>query len=105
MGKSETSRVAPHTVVTKHIACAKNASVELVTVDDGGHTWPGSSYDFSTRGPLGKTTDEISANAMIARFFAEHPMPDAKVSRPLLEQVERQRHSIDSIASNVPSRL
>jgi poly(3-hydroxybutyrate) depolymerase len=70
--------------VNEHFACAKNASVVLVTIDDGGHTWPGSSYDFSkvVGLPLGKTTHKINANAMIAAFFAQHPLPTVLAADP-----------------------
>jgi polyhydroxybutyrate depolymerase len=52
--------------------CRGATSVELCTVDGGGHTWPGG---LPVPG-LGKTTWAISATDMMWDFFREHPMPE-----------------------------
>jgi len=46
-------------------------SVALLTVRDGGHTWPGAD-PFNVGHPLGKTTRDIDGNDVIWRFFEKH---------------------------------
>jgi polyhydroxybutyrate depolymerase len=46
-------------------------SVALVTVRDGGHTWPGAD-PFNVGHPLGKTTRDVDGNDVIWRFFEKH---------------------------------
>lgn len=48
------------------------AEVVLVTIDGGGHTWPGQ------RPPvwfIGRSTADVSANDLIWVFFLRHPLP------------------------------
>jgi polyhydroxybutyrate depolymerase len=45
--------------------------VALVTVKDGGHTWPGADA-FNVGLPIGKTTRDIDANELIWQFFRGH---------------------------------
>jgi len=50
----------------------KNGSeVVLVTIKDGGHTWPGEKPPV---GFIGKSTRKVSANDLIWEFFQRHPM-------------------------------
>lgn len=49
----------------------KDVSISLVTIVDGGHTWPGS-HPFNIGFPLGKTTREININDIMWKFFARH---------------------------------
>jgi polyhydroxybutyrate depolymerase len=44
-------------------------SVALVTIRDGGHTWPGADA-FNIGLPIGKTTRDIDANEAIWDFFS-----------------------------------
>jgi polyhydroxybutyrate depolymerase len=47
----------------------QGTAVELVTINDGGHSWPGGkSYPGGT-----VPTQDISANDMMWQFFSEHP--------------------------------
>ena len=46
------------------------AEVVLVRIDGGGHTWPGR---VPMVGFIGKSTTDISANALIWEFFLKHP--------------------------------
>ena len=49
--------------------CSAGSEVELCTVVDGGHAWPGG-------GPLiGKTSQNIDATSAVLDFFEKHPMP------------------------------
>jgi polyhydroxybutyrate depolymerase len=50
--------------------CEGGSEVILCTVDRGGHTWPG-----GLPVPLGYTTRNLDATAMMLDFFARHPMP------------------------------
>lgn len=45
--------------------------VALVTVKDGGHTWPGADA-FNVGLPIGKTTRDVDANELMWQFFAKH---------------------------------
>ena len=54
--------------------CVAGAAVELFTVDGGGHTWPGASFDLESRG-LGRTTPDLIATETIWSFFEAHPRP------------------------------
>jgi polyhydroxybutyrate depolymerase len=49
--------------------CDGGAAVELCTISDGGHAWPGSAF------PLPGTTQNINATDAMWTFFAAHPMP------------------------------
>lgn len=60
------------TVTRKTYGGGKNGSeVVLITIENGGHTWPGQKpiRDF-----LGKSTTDISANDLMWEFFKKHPM-------------------------------
>ncbi len=56
--------------------CQEGADVEFCTIEDGGHTWPGSPTGevFEMAG-FGKTTTDLDATDRMWRFFLEHPMP------------------------------
>ncbi len=64
------------TTVSEHVTrftssrCADRADVVYHRVTDGGHTWPGTSVDLS---PLGPTTQEIDATALMWQFFEDRP--------------------------------
>lgn len=51
-------------------------SVALVTVEDGGHTWPGAD-PFNVGLPIGKTSRDIDANEVIWQFFTRHQRQSA----------------------------
>lgn len=55
--------------VTKIHQPTCDASTELITfrINGGAHTWPGASFN------IGVTTQDISANSEILRFFNNHP--------------------------------
>lgn len=46
-------------------------SVALVTIDGGGHTWPGADA-FNIGLPIGKTSSSIDANEVMWEFFGRH---------------------------------
>ena len=50
---------------------ANGVSVALVTVKEGGHSWPGADA-FNIGMPLGKTSRDIDANAVIWEFLGKH---------------------------------
>ena len=45
----------------------------LITIQGGGHTWPGQEPRVKL---LGKATKNISANDLMWEFFEKHPMKD-----------------------------
>ena len=47
------------------------AEVVLVTIEEGGHTWPGQKPPV---GFIGKSTSKFSANDLMLEFFQRHPM-------------------------------
>ena len=61
--------------------CKGAATVELCTIDGGGHSWPGG-MDISLLAPHtfgfeGDTTRDINASRAMWEFFQKHPMPQA----------------------------
>lgn len=50
--------------------CKADATVELCTIDGGGHTWPSGSFPSI----LGKTSTDLDASAHIMMFFSEHSL-------------------------------
>ena len=50
----------------------EGAEVVLVTIEGGGHSWPGRAARL--RG-LGRSTRDVSANDLMWGFFTRHPMP------------------------------
>ncbi len=52
--------------------CTASTSVELYTVNDGGHAWPGGEAGRTEADP---PTQTISASQLIWEFFATHPKP------------------------------
>ncbi|MFJ5611300.1 glycosyl hydrolase [Streptomyces sp. NPDC093221] len=67
-----TTQTTAHVQRTVYGGCRDGADVELYSVSDGGHTWPGSPQDSAGNGT---TTREISADALMWQFFRLHPMP------------------------------
>jgi polyhydroxybutyrate depolymerase len=61
--------------------CKDGATVELCTIDGGGHSWPGgkdiSSLAPHTFGLGGDTTRDIDASRTMWEFFQKHPLPQA----------------------------
>jgi polyhydroxybutyrate depolymerase len=51
-------------------------SVALVTIKDGGHTWAGADA-FNVGLPIGKTSRDIDANAVIWEFLSKHRLQQA----------------------------
>jgi polyhydroxybutyrate depolymerase len=49
-------------------SCDENASIELIKVFDGGHTWPGAPVN------IGVTNHDISASEEIWRFFSQYDL-------------------------------
>lgn len=52
--------------------CSQNSTVELYTITDGEHAWPGGE---AVNPQVGEPTHEISATPLMWEFFAAHPMP------------------------------
>jgi polyhydroxybutyrate depolymerase len=52
--------------------CPQNGSVEMYVVEDGGHTWPGSTPGPYSAALAGRTTQTVDATDLIWRFFEQH---------------------------------
>lgn len=61
-------------------ACEEDAEVVLYSMQEAGHTWPGT----DTGALMGGTTDEINATDLIWEFFDAHPKPGVGESSMLL---------------------
>jgi len=48
-----------------------SVGVQLVSINGGGHTWPGA-HPFNIGFSLGKTSSDIDANDLIWKFFSAH---------------------------------
>jgi len=57
---------------TAYPGCRDGRSVELYTIEGGGHTWPGGP---PVGGAVGRVSRDVDATALIWAFFAEHPRP------------------------------
>jgi polyhydroxybutyrate depolymerase len=70
-----TPRVATADVVTteRWRGCTDGTGVELITIADGGHSWPGGERMAQILDP---PSDALDATATIWRFFATHPRHD-----------------------------
>lgn len=69
------SAVTPQVQMTSYEGCDGDAEVILYSLQDGGHTWPGSAIDLAALGidQLGATVMDISATNTILDFFDRHP--------------------------------
>ena len=54
--------------------CDGGADVMLLTVNGGGHTWPGSAFFANVAKIVGRTTETIDANEQMWDFFKAHPL-------------------------------
>ncbi|MBX7220458.1 MAG: hypothetical protein K1Y36_10975 [Blastocatellia bacterium] len=52
--------------------CSHNAQVVLITVQNGGHTWPGG-FQYLPQIIIGKTSRDFDASETIWEFFRNHP--------------------------------
>jgi polyhydroxybutyrate depolymerase len=55
-------------------SCPKGDEAELYRVEGGGHSWPGSPFSKQVASVVGRTTDSISADEIMWKFFQEHPL-------------------------------
>jgi len=64
-------RLGSQVLESRHSECRDNADVKLVLIEGGGHTWPGSMYNFAD---LGYVTHEIAAEKVMHDFFVARPL-------------------------------
>jgi polyhydroxybutyrate depolymerase len=57
---------------TTHGGGRDGAEVVLITIEGGGHTWPGRDSRLAA---LGRSTRDVSANDLMWEFFQRHPLP------------------------------
>jgi len=72
-GEVSEEQIAPD-VVRSTFGCGGDADVELLRIEDGGHSWPGSTFLQGASDIVGRTSMSISASEEIWKFFAAHPM-------------------------------
>ncbi len=60
--------------VEGYAACPNDTEVQLYTVFNGGHTWPGG-YQYLPEWIIGKTSHNMVATDVIWTFFARHAKP------------------------------
>lgn len=65
--------VAKDVTRTVYSGCADNAAVELYTIHEGGHTWPGG--EPMAEWFVGRTATSIDAASVMWEFFSAHPLP------------------------------
>ncbi len=70
--KGGTKRIGDATIET--YISDRGTEVVLVTIDQGGHNWPGGRKILAGK-KTGKISRDISANDMMWKFFVRHPMP------------------------------
>ena len=71
---SRNSRPAPADGTTARAEaslCAERTSVELYTIEGGGHTWPGGKAYLPAR-IVGKVSRDVDATATMWAFFVAH---------------------------------
>jgi poly(3-hydroxybutyrate) depolymerase len=59
--------------IESYVQCHEGADVVVWRMEEGGHTWPGSDYDFSRFGLRFGHTSAINANEAMRQFFDDHP--------------------------------
>ncbi|MGB8210050.1 MAG: PHB depolymerase family esterase [Mycobacterium sp.] len=67
-GPPDVTTSAP--VTTSTAACADKRSVVLITIEGGGHQWPGGTTNLERKDP---TSQVLNAAQTIWQFFATHP--------------------------------
>lgn len=58
---------------TTYGPCRSGSEVVLITIQGGGHTWPGRE---PTPAYLGKSSRDVTANDLMWEFFQKHPLPE-----------------------------
>jgi polyhydroxybutyrate depolymerase len=57
---------------TRYTECQVGLAVDLVTVENGGHTWPGA-QQYLPKGLIGPVSRDFDASVLIWQFFVAHP--------------------------------
>jgi polyhydroxybutyrate depolymerase len=70
LGSAETTYQKGEVTCQRWGTCKRDADVELCTVTEGGHQWPGGNPITSG----GHLSGDVSASAAMLKFFAAHPM-------------------------------
>lgn len=78
-------RLAPGATRMRWLGCRGGSAVELVRVDEGGHTWPGTGFVFPPALQLGPTSQAVDATALTLRFFARFGLPLAPPRTPPMQ--------------------
>ncbi|RMD98960.1 MAG: hypothetical protein D6814_06485, partial [Calditrichaeota bacterium] len=87
--------------LTKYTSCNDDTEILFYRINNGGHTWPGSTpipgLEF-----LGHTNQDINANSEIWNFFKRNPHPDYVANGVVHERSFMQDDSLRSYLLYVP---
>jgi polyhydroxybutyrate depolymerase len=73
-GPRATEQALEPDVTLVRYECPSHADVQLYEVAGGGHTWPGSRLSKALVSFVGSTTFTINADAIMWKFFQQHPL-------------------------------
>jgi polyhydroxybutyrate depolymerase len=82
--KPEETSIPPHanggltTKVSTWGDCTQGSAVITYSIVDGGHFWPGGEAPYVPANKIGKTSDDLTADEVIWKFFDSHPMAASK---------------------------
>lgn len=68
-------KMSPTVTYCMHLDCEDNADVILVQILKGGHTWPGTTWDYRPTWRFGMVSRDIDATLDIFHFFQAHHRP------------------------------
>ena len=68
---SETVDIGDEVTRTDYTGCESDVPLSFFTIDEGGHTWPGSPLGPALAGTFGLTTDQVNATTLSWEFFSQ----------------------------------
>jgi len=71
-GTPKEQTIAPDVTLIRY-QCRNHADVQLYEIKGAGHTWPGAEFSRGLVDILGPTTYSIDADAVMWKFFQQHP--------------------------------
>lgn len=76
-------RVTSRVTYCMHVNCTDGADVILVQIWGGGHTWPGTTWQYMPQSRYGEITHDIDSKVDILNFFKTHqPHPTCRTPSP-----------------------
>jgi polyhydroxybutyrate depolymerase len=87
-----TVKVTEHVSRTAYSACHKGARAVMYVIEGDGHTWPGSTIPWPPS--MGTSTQEISANKIMWRFFTPY-----RAARPFDKPARDEASPVSELAA------